>query len=182
MPNFILRSPLAILGALGFVSLLKGVMQLHEDVLYVVNGFQAVTHPIWDYTIGRFVELSSLWKSYLTMGLIVEGASLRAALAEIDKTVPLTIPFIPLDPIPARAANRLFTILSVVLSPLFVPIWPWTLAAACYRYFVAKRYPRGWPQFLSRISSQQSDMIFFEFLVWAALIIAFSYALIFADK
>ncbi len=79
----ILRQPLAFLGAVGIVSMLKGLITLHEDILMIILAYQSVTQPIWGFLIGWLFEwmgwaFPSWLKDYLTMGMIAGAASARA--------------------------------------------------------------------------------------------------------
>lgn len=74
----LLRQPFALLGAVGLVSMLKSVITLHEDVVFVVEAYQTVTRPIWDYLLGWLgLDLSPFMKDYLTVSAIFAGAVSR---------------------------------------------------------------------------------------------------------
>lgn len=78
----ILRQPLVFLGAIGVVSMLKGLITIHEDILVLVQAYQAVTQPIWDFLLGWLFDLIGwrfpAWlKDYLTMGVISYSAFSR---------------------------------------------------------------------------------------------------------
>ena len=84
--NILLRQPLAFLGAIGIISMLKGTITIHADILVLVKAYQTVTQPIWDFLLGWLFDWVKLpfpsWaKDYLTMGLISATAFVRAKAA-----------------------------------------------------------------------------------------------------
>ena len=154
MLQTILRQPMAILGALGFVSLLSGVAKIHEDVRFVIDVFQTMTRPIWEWTIGPIVAWLGLpfpgWlKDYLTMGLIVGGASARQhARAEMEVFSRL------LDSaLAARLATTSLAAFKVFVSLL---MWPMLLAVQLILLARLRRDPIGFSEIGERRSQSLS--------------------------
>jgi hypothetical protein len=156
MLKFILRLPFAVLGGICLISMLEGVILLHGNVLFLVHAFQSVTQPIWDFLLGWFFDLFKLpfpsWaRDYLTMGVI--------CLLAAAKT-----------PISSRDIGLFEDPLQMALEGLLIILfWPFLLALMALQVLGSffSEDPEG----------RQSVIIFFEFILWAFIFIAVSYAL-----
>lgn len=87
--RFVLRQPLAVLGAVGFLSLAQGLVEWQEPFQSWLNEFRDVTRSAWDLLLGWLFRLSGsdqpFWlKDYLTAGAIVFGLSFGARLLQRD--------------------------------------------------------------------------------------------------
>ncbi len=75
----LLRQPFALLGAIGLIGMLKSLVTLHEDVMFLVEAYQSVCRPVWDYLFSFIgIELTPFLKDYLTLSAIFGGAMSRA--------------------------------------------------------------------------------------------------------
>ncbi len=190
--SMLVQKPLAFLGAIGIVSMLNGVMSFSPDVLKLIHAFQSVTQPIWDLLLGwafSFFHLKFPWwlKDYLTMGVITTGGFYRALGAE-------------------RSLNddvRLSSVLSFTLTIGFILTWPivWfrfldelapdRVDAIRKKINLAKTELEDDVDVL-KIELEQLDFeleyarlkkkeakIFFDFILWFFILIAFSYGQIF---
>lgn len=151
MNNFLQRTPFALLGAVGLLSLIQDLMQWQEHIGAWLDAWQAVTRPIWDFLLGWLFEWFGWempwWaKDYLTMGAIGSGARFRVGMAaggSLFRSIP----------------NALITFVS----------WPFWVAIA-------------FRDLLTEHGDRESAAVFLESFLYALLIIAINYALIFGGS
>jgi len=132
--------------------MLKGLITLHEDVLVLVNAYQAVTQPVLDFLLGwlfRWLDWPFPWwaKDYLTMSVVVAAASTRSSLLVMREGY--------------RNVSPSFRLLSTFFASLF---WPLELLGNSV-------------MLLSRPGYRPYLGTFFEFIFWTLIIIATSYGL-----
>jgi len=78
----ILRQPFSILGAIGLVSLLRSIVDLHSDIDFLIEIYRSMTRPVWTYLFSWIgVSLPGSVQDYLSLGLIVGLARVRSILA-----------------------------------------------------------------------------------------------------
>ena len=160
---------MTIFGAIGIVSTLSFLIKLPEEIQLLVSAFQAVTHPFWDFSLGRALDLVKLdfpwwFKDYFTVGLIIGGAESRVYAMALKEGAADTYLF---DMPPHKKARYYF---KIVTKNLF--IWPATLA------FYARNF-LSWHNGLPRwyVLPKKYYKVYFEFLAWTAVIIFFSYGI-----
>lgn len=149
------RVPGGILGGLGLVSLLSGAIELHSGVLKIVTAYQSITQPVWDLLIGwlfRWLDWPFPW---WVKDYLTMGVISAAA------SFRASIPLVKQSPMLRRAR-----LTATIFAGLF---WPIDMIGNATLYF--RRSEVG--QFVG---------IFFDFLMWALIIIAISYGLIFANS
>ena len=152
--------PFAFLGGLGIVSLIDDLLSLHGWVQQWVDAWQAITRPIWDFTLGWLFALFDMtvpWfvADYLTVTAIAFGMIARLFFYEQRN----------LGVKPPRSLDDWISMLSIVASTF---IWP-----LLWIYLIIIMIEKG-----RQLAS--SFITYFSTLGWAALIIAFSYALMFS--
>lgn len=86
MLDWALRQPFAVLGALGIISMIRDLITLHGDILVLIHAYQSMTQPIWSFLFGWVFDWLQApfpgWiKDYLTLGTIISGANARYKLA-----------------------------------------------------------------------------------------------------
>lgn len=182
MLNTILRQPMAILGALGFISLLSGVAKIHEDMRFLIEAFQTMTHPIWEYTLGpvvRWLGLPFPWwaKDYLTMGLIVGAALFRAFW---------TFTSVFGAQLGQRPDTRVLMANGFEFSVVNGIAWPFALAAMLYMRVRLRSSNEEFKRYselpiTAMPAIRAYTRIFFEFLLWATLLLAVNYGLFIHD-
>jgi len=173
----IYRLPVVLLAALGTVSLFKGLMTLHPDILELIKAYQTVTHPLWDFTLGYLFEMWSIelprWvKDYLTLGVIVMGAMYRGQGALF------------IGPGTETKKSKLERFVNAVIS---IPIWPLRTAARVRDLHIVWNALETDRTKLKRLHRMEREVlwqhlkggikVFAEFLFWALFIIFLSYAL-----
>ena len=147
----IIRQPFAILGALAFISLIDNILTLQTTLENIVTAFQAVTRPVWEFLLGWLPwDLPGWVADYLTMGMVVSGMWFRALLVENDDDL------------------GVFTFLIAVLSNGLL----WPLSLPYFAYVTLDRLRSG-----KKIDP--SYIVFWETGLWAIVLIAINYALIF---
>jgi hypothetical protein len=133
------RHAMAVFAAIGVISTLRGLMTIHDDLLFVFAAYQKVTHPIWDLTVGYLFRWAGwpfpAWlKNYFTMGLIAAGAQSRHLIA-VDR----------------RLERGTEWRMILAHSMLAFIIWPLALASFAIEYWIARQDP----ELLGRKAEQQ---------------------------
>ena len=198
----------SILAAIGFVTVIKDLMTIHETVAFVIEGYQRVTHPIWDWTLGPILKwfglpLPALVKNYLTMVVITAGAEWRSSGMWFSTSVLMDQEQRRLWrglywPLASFAVGR--TARAAFLWPLTIalkardhilPVYRESAAAQAGDAIVAGVAERNngrvkVANFLEEIAHSRSTLnrsrvIFFNGFLWAAIFIAINYAFIFHD-
>jgi hypothetical protein len=164
--GFLSRQPFALLGALGLISLVQDLLQWQEQIGLWIDAWQAVTRPIIQFLFGWIPALLKWpfpwWaQDYLTLSLISAGAFVRAAVVT------------NIDDFNRRLTDdKLSVYIGLTLFYIFaIFIWP---VAVVFKVIpdLARSYKSN-----KEISG---TLVFLETFVWAALIIAINYALLFA--
>ena len=189
--SFVRRVPGGILGGIGVVSVLSGAIDLHSQVLTVIHAYQAVTRPIWDYTIGTVLQMfgwsiPDLVKDYLTMGIIVSVSEFMAIARN--------------SYVERRSRNvgvwkSIISILRVMFIDMyFRPVvsfllWPFVIVSTVLSEFwtdpneefhTAITSPiRSWKRGMAgyRALRYHASKTFYQFIFWAILIIMVSFGL-----
>ena len=86
MGSILSRTPFAILGAFGLLSLASGSLQWQQNIGDWLQAFQFFSRNLWQFLLGWFWEvigwkLTNWAKDYFTMGLIVLGMEVRATMS-----------------------------------------------------------------------------------------------------
>lgn len=186
--GFVLRRMGAILGAIGFVSLLGDLIHLQETMLSIIEAFRALTRPVWGFIFRAFpFEVYGWVKDYLTMGVIVGGMQVRAFAVNWEfvrqRVFAVTVRWFGVARLRLSAQTpRLYFLHIVYIFFSTIPMWPSKLLSW------ARRYIRGdwktdsdgneWPTDDYQIKLKRIYQIFFETFLWAAIIIAASYSLL----
>jgi len=166
MTDFLSRLPFALLGAVGLISLADFAINLHQYVQQWVDVWQTITRPLWGLLFS-YVDIIVPWyvADYMTLGLIVFGMELRSFIATDDRD-PDDDDYFDNEDEDGRTRLPLLTYFRYAPG--------YTLAL-----FLS---PFIWPYFVFREIAQPSDQVwvFWETGVYALLLIAASYALIYA--
>ena len=78
--GFLSRTPFAVAGAFGLISLASGALSFEQNVKDWIIAWQHITNSLWAWA----PEISVDKKNYLTMGIINSGMVLRAYLRELN--------------------------------------------------------------------------------------------------
>lgn len=152
------RQPWAILAALGLLSLLSHIVALPQDLLILIEQFQAILRPATQFLFGWFLGLFAteiptwLW-DYFTMGLITAACSFRVlVLLGTSGDQKLTVG--------VGVLVGLILFVAWLLWPLFT--FSMTRAA-----------------FSSKTDAQMAPLlrVYFEAFLWAAAILIVAYGL-----
>lgn len=148
MRDFLSRTPFALLGAVGLLSLVRELLQWQEQFAYWIDAWRAVTRPVWDFLFGWILSYFDLpfpeWvKDYMSFAVISFGMSIRAQ------------------------KNGVFDYggRSEVLWTLFISFFLWPAMFL-------------WAAIMTVIKGVRFS-IYWETLIYALVIIAINYALIF---
>ena len=180
MMSGILRQPMAILGAIGLLSLAEDLLQWQEQVQTWIDAWQAFSQPVVSFAFGWLVNLlpfdpPSWWTEYAAMGIIVSASYGRFIYEiEVGQFQRSTYNNI-LDTeikwyIPERKSLLFYTLHSLMRIPYSVIFWPivvvkvfrmWSEANGMYRMTRGFDHP---------------VRFFYESFVWAAVFIAINYA------
>ena len=186
--GFALRRMGAILGAIGFVSLLGDLIQLHETVLSIIDAFRGLTRPVWGFLLSWLpFEVYGWVIDYLTMGVIVGGMQVRAFAANWDfmreQVFRITANWFGIIRIRLSARTpHLYFLHLVYLFFAAILVWPKFLISWSIHYlkgdWKTDADGRQWPTDKHRIRLAKIYQTYFETLLWAAVILAISYSLL----
>lgn len=185
---FITRQPLAILGALAFISLLGDIITLQETLENIIEAIRSVTRPVWRLLFAWLpFQIPPLVSDYLTMGAILAGMITRMRLYRWNMLKTSRVDFISyrifMFRIPrivkGQWARFYFIDIPVrILESLF--FWPVSLSVRLIRYIIMSTHE--WESQENREVWMKGYRIYFETFIWAVFILAINYALIFGWK
>jgi hypothetical protein len=189
-------SPSAILGAFGFLSFSRDVISWQQDLLTWLDAWRAFTHLVTDYLFGWIPPLINLpfpgWAhDYLALSVIIFGATTRSILfryREFSRN-------------PERYGRQDGLFSSLMRGLIGSLIWPiqFLFQLLSLYYFITTKDNvekidyNSLPPPTNRLQliQQQVDssmwirknstVMFFSSFVWAAIIIAINYTLLFAQ-
>ena len=185
----------------------KNVITIQEDMLILVEAFHAVTHPVWDFLLGwlfLWLNLDFPWwlRDYLTLGVISVAANTRMLFAigakgkvmfdaTARKAVHQSIFLFPLWPLAWFAFlgnTRLLT--DAKDSSLFVKVlksiggfgnklFPIIASESAKRFDPKTITVEEVDEVVDAVKQElhDSSVVFFEFFLWAIILIAVNYAL-----
>lgn len=88
LKDFMGRTPFAILGAIGLLSMASQFINLADDIENWLKVWKAVTRPVWEWIAGLIgYELPNWLKDYLTVGVIHAGMYVRTRYFERKSSV-----------------------------------------------------------------------------------------------
>lgn len=182
MKKIIWRTPFAIFGAFGLLSLSTGggVMQVDSNVEAWITIWEAITLPVWRFLLWPLenftkISLPDWMLNYGTVGLVIYGMSLRFFFFFSD----------PDSRIRVAGTSESWGIGRYTVLFLFcLSCWPaWML----YVLAVNLMYLFG----ISEVFREKSDpnyilfgkglKVFWEAAIWFMLLVAINYALLFKD-
>lgn|GEM_PF-6972226 len=178
------RLPFALLAAIGFLTLLKDILEFHGTILTILNAVQSATRPAWAFILQWLpIEIPGLLADYLTMGAISAGMMIRMRLywwqliqADQKKSMELRFLFFPFGSI-TRDTPFLFYLIDLPLRFInSVILWPFEFARRLYRLATVKlRNP------LTQLSHDQwtkGNLIYGETFMLSLLIIVANQAML----
>jgi hypothetical protein len=164
MISGILRQPMAILGALGLLSLAEDLLQWQQQFQTWIDAWQAFSRPVAMFLFGWLIdlwpwELPEWTLDYLIVGSIVYASFVRTILfVSIPNSLhEKHIPYLYI---------WCFTIFGAfIFLPLISIAWP--ISVIWYPIVLYSQ---------KRQASSKAAQIFMESLIWAAILIAINYA------
>ncbi len=175
MISGILRQPMAILGALGLLSLAEDLLQWQDQFQTWIDAWQAFSRPVAMFFFGWLIDLWP-WNlpdwvlDYLIAGSIVAISLVRA---QVIATYSNYYSYLKLSKSSGLSFNRsmlnnfvIAQFVFIALSPLVILFWPLSIIYCLYLYSF-----RAQNDF-----DKNALMVFFESFIWAALLIAINYA------
>jgi hypothetical protein len=182
MISGILRQPMAILSAIGMLSLAEDLLQWQEQFQTWIDAWQAFSRPLALFLFGWLNNilpwaLPYWWTEYVTMGMIICGILVRAWFFLFGESYrqrrsnrlrenSIARNDVDIDHIKSFSLISLFFVLFVVPVVIF---WPFALIFA----FILISRDEGLIDY-----SKDLINIFVESFVWAAVLIAINYALL----
>ena len=178
------RLPFALLAAVGFLTLLKDILEFHDTILIILNAVQYATRPAWAFILGWLpIEIPWLLADYLTMGAISAGMMIRMRLYwwklitdDQKKSMELRFLFFQFGSI-TRKTPFLFYLIDLPLRFInSLMLWPFEFIRRLYRLATVKlKKP------LTQLSHDQwmkGNLIYGETFILALLIIVINQALL----
>lgn len=167
----LLRQPVSVMGALGLLSLAGDLLQWQDHLGEWLAAWGIFSGLVASLLFGWLVErlpwaLPSWWPDYVTIGLIVAGAMFRSGMPRARSLI---------------EDDRTFRGRVVQAAVIGTPFWTvaWPVATALMTYlFVRSLSFREEAAIRETQWIRDQAAIFFEFFLWAALIIAINYGLL----
>lgn len=162
--------PWAILGAIGFISVLKNVMVLPQDLAFVIDGFRAVSRPVMEFLLGWLFELINIdppgWAlDYFVVGFITAGALYRGSAVYYTSDT--------YKKFSKESSTSKFFYLCLAPASGIV-MWPFYIALIMRDLYVDSEYVLD-----PGTRQGQETPQFLETFIYAAIILAVAYALAF---
>jgi hypothetical protein len=124
MKEFLGRLPFTLIGSIGLISLVSNFLTLGEDLGLLVEAWQQTTRPVWEQTLGYFVDLPNVLKDYFTGGVIFAGMLFRSGIFAEALGETWT---------KSSLSGKLFiAFFTVMLSTFIWPLWAMLFAKATY--------------------------------------------------
>jgi hypothetical protein len=159
------RQPFAIIGAFGLLSFAHDSITWQTDVLSWIDAWRHVSRPIVQFIFGWIpscihMEVPSFAKDYLSVGLVIASATVRAASHNAERF----------------GIHYYFIVPFVIL--FWSIIWPYWMSIALIRIagnFIGASF--GDDPETAELQTARAQ-VFFEFVLWAAVVVAINFALV----
>lgn len=183
--GFLQRSPFALLGAIGLLSLAQDLLQWHEWIGAWLDAWQAVSRPVIGFLFGWIPDLFGWpfpwWaKDYLAVGIIHSGMNFRMSSLIPDNIGRTLSPFFHFGPKQIQS-NPIFY-RSIFMFYDFL-VWPVVFVSQCLTFFSGRyRYSYRTKNILNAdiIEARKNQYsTYFETLIYAFIITGINYVLIF---
>ena len=158
MKDFLGRSPFIFISMLGLLSFTKAIVTWQEDLRVMLDVYTTVSNFIWGFLFTWLenwlsFEMPAFGKDYFLMMIITGGAWYRSGGQPKELEPP----------------GLLIELIWILLWPIFIV---GVLIFVCQQVFFKEERD---------IAMQKHVMIFVESFIWAFIIIAINYALLFTS-